>query len=144
MLFTSVLDQNPIDKINKRGIKSKVIPTFKPAKSARIPIINGKTAPPIIPETNIPEKAPWFFEVEFKAREIIIDHIVDIKNPTNGNKINETFNGPKTANKKEMMEADVKKINIFLLSISFNKKRPEIVPRVIKPQKYEMILAPKI
>ena len=144
MLFTSGLDQNPIDKINKRGIKSKVMPTFKPAKSARIPIINGKTAPPIIPETNIPEKAPWSFEVEFKAREIIIDHIVDIKNPTNGNKIKEIFNGPKTANKKEMMEADVKKINIFLLSISFNKKRPEIVPRVIKPQKYEIILAPKI
>ena len=85
------------------------MPTFKPAKSARIPIISGKTAPPIIPETNIPEKAPWFFEIEFKAREIIIDHIVDIKNPTNGNKINETFNGPKTANKKQMMEADVKK-----------------------------------
>ena len=121
-----------------------VMPNFKPTKSARIPIISGITAPPIIPETNIPEKAPWSFEVEFKAREIIIDHIVDIKNPTNGNKINETFNGPKTANKKEMMEADVKKINIFLLSINFNKKRPEIVPRVIKPQKYEIILAPKI
>ena len=75
------LDQNPIDKINKRGIKSKVMPTFKPAKSARIPIISGKTAPPIIPETNIPEKAPWFFDIEFKAREIIIDHIVDIKDP---------------------------------------------------------------
>ena len=144
MLFTSGLDQNPIDKINKRGIKSKVIPTFKPAKSARIPIISGKTAPPIIPETNIPEKVPWSFEVEFKAREIIIDHIVDIKNPINGNEIRETFNDPKTDNKREMMEADVKKINIFLLSISFNKKRPEIVPRVIKPQKYEIILAPKI
>ena len=55
------------------------MPNFKPIKSARIPIISGITAPPIIPETNIPEKAPWFFEVEFKAREIIIDHIVDIK-----------------------------------------------------------------
>ena len=121
-----------------------VMPNFKPTKSARIPIIRGITAPPIIPETNIPEKAPWSFEVEFKAREIIIDHIVDIKKPTNGNKIKETFCGPKTAKTKEMMEDDVKKINIFLLSISFNKKRPEIVPRVIKPQKYEMILAPKI
>ena len=120
------------------------MPNFKPIKSARIPIISGITAPPIIPETNIPEKAPWSFEVEFKAREIIIDHIVDIKNPINGNEIRETFNDPKTANKRETMEADVKKINIFLLSISFNKKRPEIVPRVIKPQKYEIILAPKI
>ena len=120
------------------------MPNFKPIKSARIPIISGITAPPIIPETNIPEKAPWSFEVEFKAREIIIDHIVEIKNPINGNEIRETFNDPKTANKREMMEADVKKINIFLLSISFNKKRPEIVPRVIKPQKYEIILAPKI
>ena len=142
MLFTSGLDQNPIDKINKRGIKSKVMPTFKPAKSARIPIISGKTAPPIIPETNIPEKAPWSFEVEFKAREIIIDHIVDIKNPINGNEIRETFNDPKTANKREMMEADVKKINIFLLSIFFNKKSPDKVPSVINPQKYEIILAP--
>ena len=144
MLFTSGLDQNPIDKINKRGIRSKVMPTFKPAKSAIIPIISGKIAPPIIPETNIPEKAPWSLDIEFKASEIIIDHIVDIKKPTNGNKIKETFCGPKTAKTKEMMEDDVKKINIFLLSISFNKKRPEIVPRVIKPQKYEMILAPKI
>ena len=135
MLFTSGLDQNPIDKINKRGIRSKVMPTFKPAKSAIIPIISGKTAPPIIPETNIPEKAPWSLDIEFKASEIIIDHIVDIKKPTNGNKIKETFCGPKTAKTKEMMEDDVKKINIFLLSISFNKKRPEIVPRVIKPQK---------
>ena len=143
-MFTSGLDQNPIDKINKRGIRSKVMPTFKPAKSAIIPIISGKTAPPIIPETNIPEKAPWSLDIEFKASEIIIDHIVDIKKPTNGNKIKETFCGPKTAKTKEMMEDDVKKINIFLLSISFNKKRPEIVPRVIKPQKYEMILAPKI
>ena len=138
------MDQNPIVKINKRGIRSKVMPTFKPAKSAIIPIISGKTAPPIIPETNIPEKAPWSLDIEFKASEIIIDHIVDIKKPTNGNKIKETFCGPKTAKTKEMMEDDVKKINIFLLSISFNKKRPEIVPRVIKPQKYEMILAPKI
>ena len=144
MLFTSGLDQNPINKIYKRGIRSKVMPTFKPAKSAIIPIISGKTAPPIIPETNIPEKAPWSLDIEFKASEIIIDHIVDIKKPTNGNKIKETFCGPKTAKTKEMMEDDVKKINIFLLSISFNKKRPEIVPRVIKPQKYEMILAPKI
>lgn len=138
------MDQNPIVKINKRGIRSKVMPTFKPAKSAIIPIISGKTAPPIIPETNIPEKAPWSLDIEFKASEIIIDHIVDIKNPINGNEIRETFNDPKTDNKREMMEADVKKINIFLLSISFNKKRPEIVPRVIKPQKYEIILAPKI
>ena len=129
------MDQNPIVKINKRGIRSKVMPTFKPAKSAIIPIISGKTAPPIIPETNIPEKAPWSLDIEFKASEIIIDHIVDIKKPTNGNKIKETFCGPKTAKTKEMMEDDVKKINIFLLSISFNKKRPEIVPRVIKPQK---------
>ena len=112
MLFTSGLDQNPIDKINKRGIKSKVIPTFKPAKSARIPIISGKTAPPIIPETNIPEKAPWFFDKEFKAREIIIDHIVDIKKPIKGNENRETFNGPKSDIKREMIEADVKKINI--------------------------------
>ena len=118
--------------------------SFKPAKSPRIPIINGNTAPPIIPVTKIPEKAPWCFDVEFNAREIIIDHIVDIKNPINGNEIRDTFNGPKTAVKKEMIEADVKKINIFLLSNSFNKKRPEIVPRVIKPQKYEIILAPKI
>ena len=111
------------------------MPTFRPAKSATIPIISGKTAPPIIPETNIPEKAPWFFDIEFKASEIIIDHIVDIKKPINGNKIKETFCGPKTANTKEMMEVDVKKINIFLLSSSFNKKRPKIVPRDIKPQK---------
>ena len=74
------MDQNPIVKINKRGIRSKVMPTFKPAKSAIIPIISGKTAPPIIPETNIPEKAPWSLDIEFKASEIIIDHIVDIKN----------------------------------------------------------------
>ena len=144
MLFTSGLDQNPIDKINKRGIRSKVMPTFKPAKSAIIPIISGKTAPPIIPAPNIPEKAPWSLDIEFKASEIIIDHIDEIKKPINGNIIKETFCGPKTAKTKEMMEDDVKKINIFLLSISFNKKRPEIVPRVIKPQKYEMILAPKI
>ncbi len=142
MLFTSGLDQNPIDKINKRGIKSKVMPTFKPAKSARIPIISGKTAPPIIPETNIPEKAPWSFDIEFKAREIIIDHIIDIKKPINGNENRETFNGPKSDIKREMIEADVKKINIFLLSIFFNKKSPEKVPSVINPQKYEIILAP--
>ena len=121
-----------------------VMPNFKPTKSARIPIIRGITAPPIIPETNIPEKAPWSFEVEFKAREIIIDHIVDIKKPINGNENRETFNGPKSEIKREMIEADVKKINILLLSIIFNKKSPEIVPRVIKPQKYEIILAPKI
>ena len=118
------------------------MPTFKPAKSARIPIISGKTAPPIIPETNIPEKAPWFFDIEFKAREIIIDHIVDIKKPINGNENRETFNGPKSDIKREMIEADVKKINIFLLSIFFNKKSPEKVPSVINPQKYEIILAP--
>ena len=135
MLFTSGLDQNPIDKINKRGIRSKVMPTFKPAKSAIIPIISGKIAPPIIPETNIPEKAPWSLDIEFKASEIIIDHIVEIKKPINGNIIKETFCGPKTANRKEMIEADVKKINIFLLSIIFNRKSPEIVPSVIKPQK---------
>ena len=142
MLFTSGLDQNPIDKINKRGIRSKVRLTFKPAKSARIPIISGKKAPPIIPDTNIPEKVPWFSDIEFKAREIIIDHIVDIKKPINGNETRETYNGPKTANKREMIEVDVKKTNIFLLSSIFNKKRPEIVPRVIKPQKLEIILAP--
>ncbi len=135
MLFTSGLDQNPIDKINKRGIRSKVMPTFKPAKSAIIPIISGKIAPPIIPETNIPEKVPWSLDIEFKASEIIIDHIVEIKKPINGNKIKETFCGPKTANTKEMIEADVKKINIFLLSIIFNRRSPEIVPRVINPQK---------
>ncbi len=135
LLFTSGLDQNPIDKINSRGIKSKVMPIFKPVKSAIIPIISGKNAPPIIPETNIPEKAPWFFEVEFRAREIMIDHIVDIKKPIKGNEIKEISNGPKTAIKKEMIEADVKKINIFLLSIIFNRKSPEIVPSVIKPQK---------
>ena len=88
------------------------MPTFKPAKSARIPIISGKTAPPIIPETNIPEKAPWSFGTEFKAREIIIDHIVDIKKPINGNENKETFKGPKSDIKREMIEADVKKILI--------------------------------
>ncbi len=96
--------------------------SFKPAKSPKIPIISGNTAPPIIPVTKIPEKAPWCFDVEFNAREIIIDHIVDIKNPINGNEIRDTFNGPKTAVKKEMIEADVKKLIFFYYQLVSTKK----------------------
>ena len=46
------------------------------------------TAPPTIPVTKIPEKEPCASATEFSAKEIIIDHMVAIKNPMAGKAIN--------------------------------------------------------
>ena len=73
--------QNPIERINNRVIIKNNRPVFNPKTSPIAPTINGINAPPIIPVTKIPENEPCESETEFKAKEIIIDHIVAIKKP---------------------------------------------------------------
>ena len=79
------LDQKPMEMINKSVINKKSIPVRKPKASHKAPTIKGTTAPPTIQVTSIPEKDPWDSATEFRANEMIIDHIVAIKNPINGN-----------------------------------------------------------
>ena len=45
-------------------------------------IKKGKIAPPIIPVSKIPVKVPRILVTEFRPKDIIRDHIPEIKNPS--------------------------------------------------------------
>ena len=65
----------------------------------------------------------------------MIDHITDIKNPTNGKQIRATSALPVNANSREVIAAIEAAIKIFRLSIIFNKTNPNRQPTVSIAQK---------
>ena len=136
------LDQKPIDKIKKSVINKKSIPVFKPKTSPSAPTINGTMAPPAIPVTKIPEKEPCASATEFSAKDIIIDHIVEIKKPIKGKAIKACSVDPKSAEMRKKVVPTDATIKTFLLSKNFNSRSPRRVPKVIIPQKFEIVLAP--
>lgn len=141
-LLINGFDQNPIERINKSVINRKTIPIRRPKTSPNPPTIKGTTAPPTIPVTSIPEKEPWASATEFKANEIIIDHIVAIKKPMAGKAIKACALFPKRAINNAKIEAVEVTIRTFLLSKNFKRTSPKSVPKVIIPQKLETVLAP--
>ena len=80
------------------------IPIFKPNNWPIDAIIKGKIAPPIIPVKSIPVNIEWFFETEFKPREIMTDHTPEIENPKSLNERTEKFALPWIA--KRINKAD--------------------------------------
>ena len=67
---------------------------------------------------------------------------IPIKNPIIGNAINACWVVPKSAAKRAIIEISELKIRTLRLSINFNSTRPKRVPKVIIPQKFEIVLAP--
>ena len=141
-MVISGFDQNPMDRINKSVEKRKTIPMRRPYKSPNTPTIKGMTAPPTIPVTKIPEKEPCASATEFSAKEIIIDHMVAIKNPMVGKAINACELFPKSPIKRATIEATEVTISTFLLSKNLSSTSPSNVPSVIIPQKLDIVFAP--
>ena len=81
------------------------MPKRNPNMLPNHPTITGTMAPPQIPVTRIPEKAPWCLLTELSAKEMIIDHITDAKKPTNGKAIKVTSPGPKSPQVSEIIAA---------------------------------------
>lgn len=59
LLFTKGLAQNPIDRMNSKGMIRKNNAALKLISSPNQPTIKGTIAPPAIPVHKIPERDPW-------------------------------------------------------------------------------------
>jgi len=80
--------------------------------------------------------------MELRAKEKIIDHITEAKNPTNGKAINAVEPDPKRPKVKQMMAKFEKKTKTLLQPKIFKRSNPVKQPIVISPQNLDTIFAP--
>ena len=69
-------------------------------------------------------------------------YITDRKKPVNGKQIKAISAGPKSARIRQIIASPEKVIRTQRLSKSFKRTSPIIPPKVINPQKSEMVAAP--
>jgi hypothetical protein len=69
-------------------------------------MINGTTAPPMIPVLRIPANGPWCSETEFRASDTSTGHIIEANSPMAGNAINDTAPRPKQCSRQAQQRAD--------------------------------------
>src|SRR5688572_4398494 len=117
---------------------------LRPTSSAMPAMISGTKAPPTIPVQSIPENVPWWCGTEFIPRENTTDHMMDRKNPAAGNAIVEMVTLPNNASVSVTMADTAKTTNTDRLSNNFMRKRPKKHPSVIRPQKYDIAVAPSV
>src|ERR1017187_8190481 len=120
------------------------MPVRKPNESAIRPVISGKIAPPMIPEHRIPANAPWYSSTEFSASDMMIGHITDANNPTQGNASLETDAGAKSATERHASAPIPKAARIRRLSKNFSRIMPAKQPIVISPQNQPTADAPVV